>query len=84
MNKPSDYEEIYPRPLSGEKVVKLPPALLLPHVSLVGADVTLEPMDATSHAAELFEASHGAEEALGIRHKDSSRYLFARIAGLVL
>jgi len=62
MNKPSDYEEIYPRPLSGEKVVKLPPALLLPHVSLVGADVTLEPMDATSHAAELFEASHGAEE----------------------
>ncbi len=66
MNKPLDYEEIYPRPLSGQKLTKLPRALLPSRLPLVGDDVTLEPMDAARHAAELFEASHGSIEALRI------------------
>lgn len=66
MNKPSDHEEIYPRPLSGEKLAKLPSALLPSRTPLVGSDVTLEPMNAENHAAELYEASHGTEEALRI------------------
>lgn len=66
MSKPSDYEEIYPRPLSGEKLDKVPPALLPSRVPLVGADVTLEPMSADKHAAELYEASHGTEAGLRI------------------
>ena len=66
MSKPADYEEIFPRPLSGEKLSKLPPALLPSRVPLTGADVTLEPMNADKHAAELFEASHGTKEGLRI------------------
>jgi RimJ/RimL family protein N-acetyltransferase len=66
MEKTSTYEDIYPRPLSGEKLDKLPPALLPPRVLLVGTDVTLEPMSANKHAADLFEASHGSEAGLRI------------------
>ncbi len=33
---------------------------------MVGTDVTLEPLDARAHAAELYEASHATEEALRI------------------
>ncbi|WP_138934958.1 hypothetical protein [Roseovarius arcticus] len=64
MNKPSDYEAIFPRPLSEEKLEKLPPALLPARVPLVGTDVTLESMNAQLHAAELYEASHGSAEGL--------------------
>lgn len=66
MNKPPDYEDIYPRPLSGDTVLKTPPGLLPPRIPLVGSDVTLEPMNADKHAAELFKASHGTNEALKI------------------
>jgi len=66
MSKPADYEEIYPRPLSGEKVVTLPPALVPSRIQLTGTDVTLEPQDASRHADELYEASHGSDEALKI------------------
>lgn len=66
MNKPPDFEEMYPRPLSGEKVLVTPPALLPQRIPLVGTDVTLEPMNANKHAAELFHASHGTEEGLRI------------------
>ena len=66
MSKPTGYEEIYPRPLSGEKVDKLPPALVPCRVPLAGECVTLEPLDAGRHAQELYEASHGSEEALKI------------------
>lgn len=62
MNKPSDLEDIFPRPLSGEKVSAPPPALLPPRIPLVGSEVTLEPLNADSHAADLFEASHGTDE----------------------
>lgn len=66
MNKSSEQEDIFPRPLSGEKLVTLPPALLPQRVPLSGNDVTLEPMEARKHAAELFAASHGTEEGLKI------------------
>lgn len=66
MDKPADYEAIFPRPLSGEIVETPPPALLPARISLEGSDVTLEPMDAAKHAANLYDASHGSEEALRI------------------
>jgi RimJ/RimL family protein N-acetyltransferase len=66
MNKPSDYEEIFPRPLSGETLTTLPPALVPSRIKLIGKDVTLEPQDASRHAQELYDASHGNEEALKI------------------
>ncbi|WP_435230011.1 GNAT family N-acetyltransferase [Pseudopelagicola sp. nBUS_20] len=66
MKKPPNYEEIYPRPLSGEKLERLPAALLPSRIPLVGTDVTLEPMNAEKHAAELYAASHGSEAGLGI------------------
>ena len=66
MDKPSDYEAIYPRPLSGEIVETLPPSLLPARIPLEGSDVTLEPMDAAKHAADLYESSHGTEAGLHI------------------
>ncbi|MGB1310569.1 MAG: GNAT family N-acetyltransferase [Leucothrix sp.] len=66
MNTSSDYEAIYPRPLSGKELDKLPSARLPARVPLVGTDVTLEPMDAEKHADELYEASHSTETALKI------------------
>lgn len=66
MKKTTEYEEIYPRPLSGEQLDKFPPALLPPRVPLVGSDVTLEPLDANKHAEALFDASHTTDEALQI------------------
>src|SRR5262249_9033754 len=56
----------YPRPLSGAKVGRLPSALVPARTALVGRCVTLEPLDAARHAADLFEASHGSEAALRI------------------
>lgn len=66
MNKPDDYEAIYPRPLSGEVVTNPPPALVPARIPLVGQDVTLEPQDAARHGEELFEAGHGTPEARAI------------------
>ena len=66
MKNTSDYEEIFPRPLSTEKVDVLPPALLPSRVPLVGTDVTLEPLNPLTHGGELYEASHGSDEALRI------------------
>lgn len=63
MTKPADYEENYPRPLSGEKVATLPSALVPARSPLEGTDVTLEPQNAERDAQELYEASHGTEEA---------------------
>ena len=61
-----EHEEIYPRPLSGAKITNLPPSLVPARVSLKGQYVTLEPQEAARHAQELFQASHGTEEALRI------------------
>ena len=64
--KPANYEDIHPRPLSGELVEPLPPALVPARVPLIGQDVTLEPMNVAQHAAELYEASHVSKEGLRI------------------
>ena len=66
MLKPEFYEDIFPRPLSGEKVITPPPALVPSRTPLKGQYVTLEPLEADKHAEALFEASHGSEEALKI------------------
>jgi RimJ/RimL family protein N-acetyltransferase len=58
-------QEIYPRPLSGARVPKLPSALPPASRPLKGAYVELAPMDAALHASDLYQASHGSEEALG-------------------
>lgn len=61
-----EQEEIFPRPLSGAAPEKMPTALLPRSIPLVGNDVTLEPLDAAVHTSELYEASHGTDEALRI------------------
>jgi RimJ/RimL family protein N-acetyltransferase len=66
MRKPADYEEIYPRPLSGAAVTKLPPALVPARIEMQGRYVALEPQDAEKHAEELFKAGHDSAEALEI------------------
>ncbi len=60
------HEEIYPRPLSGANVPNKPPALVPSRINLEGNYVTLEPLDASRHAFDLYRASHGSEEALRI------------------
>ena len=66
MQKPEHYEEIFPRPLSGAKVTRLPPALVPSRIPIKGQYVTLEPLEASKHAEQLFHASHSSEEALRI------------------
>jgi RimJ/RimL family protein N-acetyltransferase len=66
MSEIENAERPYPRPLSGAKVGRLPSALVPARTALVGRCVTLEPLDAARHAADLFEASHGSEAALRI------------------
>jgi RimJ/RimL family protein N-acetyltransferase len=61
-----EIERPYPRRLSGAKVGRLPSALVPARTALVGRYVTLEPLDATRHAGDLFEASHGSEAAIQI------------------
>lgn len=63
---PIDHELPFERPLSGAEVRRLPSAQVPARSALVGRFVTLEPLDATRHAADLFEASHGSAAALRI------------------
>jgi len=66
MSEIENVERPYPRPLSGAKVGRLPPALVPARTALVGRYVMLEPLDAARHASDLFEASHGSKAALRI------------------
>ncbi|NOR62772.1 MAG: GNAT family N-acetyltransferase [Rhodobacteraceae bacterium] len=66
MKTTADFEQIHPRPLSGEIVKNLPSGLIPARTPLVGKLVTLEPQDAARHASELFEASHSTEDGLKI------------------
>ena len=59
-----DDEDLYRRPLSGEKLTTLPPALIPPRSPLPGKWVTLEPQDAARHAEELYDAGHTGKEAM--------------------
>ncbi|MBC8242027.1 MAG: GNAT family N-acetyltransferase [Alphaproteobacteria bacterium] len=58
--------ELYPRPVSGALVSRLPSALVPARQSHKGQYVELAPLDAASHAGDLFAASHGSEKALRI------------------
>jgi len=66
MTMKNDHEPIFPRPLSGELVSRLPPSLLPQRTTIEGRFVDLEPQDASKHAQELFQAGHGCEAALKI------------------
>ncbi|MEO9873429.1 MAG: GNAT family protein [Anderseniella sp.] len=66
MQKPAGYEELFPRPLSGEAVAKPPPALVPARTDLEGSHVVLEPQTADRHAGELFRAGHDTKQALAI------------------
>ena len=59
-------EQIFPRPLSGAKVDKLPSGLVPARTKIVGRLVTLEPQNAELHGAELYEAGHSTAEGLAI------------------
>ncbi|MEX3010093.1 GNAT family N-acetyltransferase [Hoeflea sp. TYP-13] len=61
-----EYEEIFPRPLSGAVVNSPPPALVPPRTPLSGELVKLEPQNAARHAQELYDAGHETEAALQI------------------
>ena len=65
VSHPED-EDLFRRPLSGEKLTRLPPALIPPRSLLPGKWITLEPQDAARHAEDLYEAGHQGEEALRI------------------
>lgn len=66
MSSDDGLEPLYPRPLSGETVTTVPPALVPARAILKGEKVQLEPMDASKHAEELFWAGHESEEGLRI------------------
>jgi RimJ/RimL family protein N-acetyltransferase len=59
-------ERPFHRPLSGAAVERFPSALVPARCALSGRFVTLEPLDAARHAADLFEASHASAAALRI------------------
>lgn len=59
-------EEIYPRAVSGDIVAPLPSGLVPARQPLTGRYVELVPLDAARHAADLYAASHGTEDALHI------------------
>jgi len=66
MTETSDTEQIFPRPLSGHKVKRLPSSLLPQRTKIEGRFVNLEPQDESKHTEELFQAGHGSVEALRI------------------
>jgi RimJ/RimL family protein N-acetyltransferase len=62
----AEYEHPFYRPLSGAEVARFPSALIPARSALTGRHVSLEPLDAARHAADLFEASHATAAALHI------------------
>lgn len=66
MDNSKNFEQPYPRPLSGEIVRTVPPALVPSRVDLVGKNVVLEPQNAHLHAKALYRCSHLDETALRI------------------
>jgi len=66
MTQSNNPEQIFPRPLSGEAVTRLPSSLLPQRTIIKGRFVDLEPQDASKHGQELFQAGHSSDAALGI------------------
>ena len=58
-----DREEIFRRRLSGDRLEKLPTGLVPARSPIDGKTVRIEPINASSHAAELYQASHESSEA---------------------
>ncbi len=56
----------FPRAISGARVERLPSAMVPARAAIAGQYVQLEPLSADRHAADLYRASHGSEQALGI------------------
>jgi RimJ/RimL family protein N-acetyltransferase len=56
----------FPRTVTGAIVEKLPSAMVPARSTIAGRYVQLEPLSADRHAADLYRASHGSEEGLGI------------------
>jgi len=61
-----NFEQIYPRPLSGAPVTVPPPALVPARAALKGRYVTLEPQDPEKHAEELYISSHSTPDGYAI------------------
>jgi RimJ/RimL family protein N-acetyltransferase len=59
------FEQPFPRPLSG-RLVPTPNCLVPSRSPLVGRYVRWEPLNPTIHAAELYQAGHGSDQALRI------------------
>jgi len=66
VNTSINREAFFPRPLSDHLVPTPPPALLPSRMELMGDEVTLEPLNADTHAAALYAAGHESPEALAI------------------
>ncbi len=59
-------EQPFPRPLSGQPVANPPSGLVPARSALPGRHVRWEPLNPKLHAAELYRAGHGTDEALRI------------------
>src|SRR5262245_9721274 len=59
-------EQPFPRPLSGRLIPTAPNCLVPPRSPLLGRYVQCEPLNPTIHAAQLYQAGHGSDEALRI------------------
>jgi len=64
MSAAPDFEQAFPRPLSGAPVESLPSARIPARASMRGKFVELVPQDASRHAADLYAAGHESAEAL--------------------
>src|SRR5215475_9958295 len=59
-------EQPFPRPLSGRLIPTAPNCLVPSRSPLLGPYVQCEPLNPTIHAAQLYQAGHGSDEALRI------------------
>ena len=59
-------EQPFPRPLSGRPVPNPPNGPVPARTPLLGRDVAWEPLNPAVHAAELYKAGHGSDDALRI------------------
>ena len=66
MTMVNDNEQIFPRPLSGDKVTTPPFSLVPARSTIKGKFVDLEPQNSSQHASELYQAGHSTDEALKI------------------
>ena len=66
MNEANGIEALYPRPVMGDTITRIPPAQVPTHAAIAGRYVELVPMHAAKHCADLYVASHGIEAALHI------------------